>query len=443
MNMYEMIRKKRDGGKLSSEEVNLWIKGYVKGDIPDYQSAAMLMAMFLRGLDKEETVALTLAMLDSGETVDLTDIPGVKVDKHSTGGVGDKTSLIVAPLAAAAGLKVAKMSGRGLGHTGGTVDKLESIPGFRTELSQKEFCRVVNQCGLSIISQSQDLVPADKLLYALREVTATIDSIPLIAASIMSKKLAVGADIILLDIKYGAGAFMKTFAEAKELARVMVEIGSSRGKEIAGILSAMEEPLGYAVGNALEVAEAAKVLQGGGPEDLRQLCLILTGEMLLMGNQANTLAQGERMAAALLDNGDGWAKFLEMVAAQGGDTVALQESGGLPQAAYIRPVLAKRSGHIQAMDAEKIGFAALLLGAGRQVRGEKIDAAAGIILNKKIGDPVEEGEPLAFLHTATAQQYEKGAEAFLSAIVIDNKAKPSKEPLVAGVLDKNGFTSFL
>ncbi len=440
MRMYELIRKKRDGGKLTRAEMDFWLSGYVKGEIPDYQSAALLMAAFLRGLDRDETTALTLAMLHSGKTVDLSMIPGVKADKHSTGGVGDKTSLIVAPLAAAAGLKVAKMSGRGLGHTGGTIDKLESIPGFRTELNQEEFFQTVKQCGLSIISQSRDLVPADKLLYALREVTATIDSIPLIAASILSKKLAVGADIILLDIKYGAGAFMKSLADARELARVMVEIGSTMGKEVSGVLSAMDQPLGCAVGNALEVAEAALVLQGGGPEDLRRLCLALAGEMLFLGHKAETPVAGETLAAAFLDNGAAWAKFLEMVACQGGDPAALTSAEGLPKAPYIRPVMAECSGCIRFMDAGKIGNAALLLGAGRQVRGEKVDASAGIVLNKKSGDPVEKGEPLAFLHTSTAERYEKGAASFASAIMIGEE-KPEPKPLIAGMMRKDGFVA--
>ena len=399
MRAYEIILKKRDGGALSKEELEFFIKGYVSGSIPDYQAAALAMAIYFRGMDIRETADLTMAIVDSGERVDLSGIKGIKVDKHSTGGVGDKTTIALAPWVAAAGTHVAKMAGRGLGHTGGTIDKLESIPGFRTVLSMKEFVDAVNKTGVAIVAQTADVAPADKKLYALRDATATADSIPLIASSIMSKKIASGADAIVLDVKAGRGAFMKTPAEALKLARAMVDIGLATGKKTMALITRMDQPLGFAVGNTLEVKEAIDVLKGGGPSDLRELCLVLGAHMLLLAGAAVDFFAGKRIMLNVLENGSALRKFKEMVENQGGDPCVADDFGLFPMAAHLREVKAVSGGLVQAIDAQEIGLAAMMLGAGRETKNDAVDPAAGLVLCKKTGDRVREGETLAVLHT--------------------------------------------
>jgi pyrimidine-nucleoside phosphorylase len=429
MNMPDIIRKKRDGGELNAAEIRYWLEGYVRGAIPDYQSAAMLMAIYLRGLSKEETVELTFSMRDSGAVLDLSAIGGIKADKHSTGGVGDKTTLVVAPILAAAGLKVAKMSGRGLGFTGGTLDKLESIGGFKTWLSRDEFISQVNSCGLALIGQTAELAPADKLLYALRDATATVESAPLVAASIMSKKLAVGADVLVLDVKYGSGAFFKTTAAAYKAAETMVEIGQAAGQRVAALISSMEQPLGRAVGNALEVEEAWQVLCGHGPQDVRELCLALAAEALALAETAADRAAGLAKAAELLDSGAARSKFIEMVKAQGGDS----DFSHLPKARLQIPFTAKGSGYICALDAELVGRAALALGAGRQVKEAGIDCSAGIVLENKIKDYVQAGEDIAVLHGNDAKGIDEATVLFERAVKISPEP-PVTAPLIAGML---------
>lgn len=441
MGMYEIIRKKRDGMVLSQEELASWINGYVAGKIPDYQSAALLMAAFIRGLNEQETVDLTMAMLHSGDIMGLSFIPGIKADKHSTGGVGDKSTLIVAPVAAAAGLIVAKMSGRGLGHTGGTLDKLESIPGFRTGLSVEEFLENVRRHGISVIGQTKQLAPADALLYALRDVTATVDSIPLIAASIMSKKLALGSDTIVLDVKYGSGAFMKVAADAIALAKTMVAIGEALGKRTAALITSMEQPLGNAVGNALEVREAIQVLQGEGPDDLRQLSCALAGEMIL---QSGLLAKRDEcimLAQEKINDGSALNKFMEMVAAQGGDTAVVQNPALLPQAKETLPVLAPEAGFIKSIDAESVGFAALNLGAGRHTKEEKIDPAVGIVFTHKSGDYVQKEEKIADIYCQTLLAGRRARNILQKAVDISS-APAQPKPLIYGLVTKEGFEPY-
>lgn len=439
MNMYEIIRKKRDGGSLSREEIAFWLQGYVAGELPDYQSAALLMACFIQGLNREETVSLTRAMVDSGKVLTLDSLPGLKVDKHSTGGVGDKTTLIVIPILAAAGLYVPKMSGRGLGHTGGTLDKLESIPGFKTGLSLEEFLCHTRENGLAMAAQSQELVPADRLLYALRDVTATVDSLPLIAASIMSKKIASGADYILLDVKYGSGAFMKDFEDAKALAAAMIEIGSALGRKTFALLTSMEEPLGLCVGNALEIQEALELLTfGKGEEKLRRLCLALAGEMLFQTGKAASREQGQGLAEELLLSGAALEKFACLVKAQGGDSRVLKQPQLLPAAPYALEFIAQRSGYITAMDAEAIGFIALELGAGRKTKEDTLDYGAGLVFHAKTNMPVQEGQAIATLYGSHRAQLRQGAAALSRAVEIQS-APIAMAPLIAGYLDSEGF----
>ena len=428
MRMYDIIQKKRDGFALGEEEIRFFIDGYTRDEIPDYQAAALLMAVYLKGMTLKETADLTRAVSRSGDTVDLSGIEGIKADKHSTGGVGDKTTLIVAPLAAACGVKIAKMSGRGLGHTGGTVDKLESIPGFRTDLSRAEFIAAVNRTDIAVVGQSGDLAPADKKLYALRDVTATVDSPALIAASIMGKKLAAGADIIVLDVKTGSGAFMKTPEEAESLASLMVGIGNSTGKKTAAVISDMSVPLGCAIGNALEVKEAVRTLKGEGPADLTKLCVLLAATILSLATE-KPAAQCREEVSLALSSGRAFAVLREMVLAQGGDAACLDDFSLLPAAAYRREVLSQREGYLTEMNAEAYGKASVLLGAGRSRKEDVIDHAAGIEVMKKTGDFVRQGETLAVLHASDTALFGAAEREILSALSYASE-KPAKKPLV-------------
>ena len=440
MQFYDVIAKKRDGGKLSGEEIDFFVHGAATGSLPDYQISALLMAIYLRGMDDEETARLTLAMAHSGDVIDLSSIPGVKVDKHSTGGVGDKTSLIIAPVVAACGVSVAKMSGRGLGHTGGTIDKLESIPGFQTECSRAAFLKQVADIGIALVSQSGDLAPADKKLYALRDVTATVGSLPLIASSIMSKKLAAGSDAILLDVKVGRGALLPSREDAFRLARAMVSIGTANGKKTAALLTGMDAPLGGAVGNSIEVAEAIAVLKGGGPGDLRDVSVELSAGMLQLAGQGSRETCLKKAQNAL-SSGRALSKLRQFIAAQGGDTRVIEDPSLLPQAAFRMPVLAGQSGFVTEMDALPIGAACVLLGAGRLKKEDSIDHAAGVLLHKKTGDPVQKGEALATLLCKTPSLAEDAAEALHRAFRITNQ-KPPPVPLLIARIDSDGTTVY-
>jgi pyrimidine-nucleoside phosphorylase len=397
MNILEIIDQKAKGEILSPEAITYFVHGYAKGTIPDYQIASLLMAIKLKGMNEVETAQLTAAMVSSGETVDLTGIVGITVDKHSTGGVGDKTSLVVGPLVAALGLKLAKMSGRGLGHTGGTIDKLESIPGLTTSLSSQQFKQQVNTIGMAIIGQTQELVPADKKMYALRDVTGTVESIPLISSSIMSKKIASGAKTILLDVKFGSGAFMKTLDDAKILAQAMVKIGQQLGRDTRAMLTDMDQPLGYAIGNRLEVLEAAATLQNKGPKDLENLCVSASAMMLLQAKQANSFPEAEAKVRNVLENGQAFAKFLGFISAQGGDYHALLKPNAL-LTKYKIEIRASESGYLTRIDALSLGQIASLLGAGRLTKEDTIDPNAGIVITKKIGDPITLNEVIATLY---------------------------------------------
>lgn len=407
MRMYDIIKHKRDGLALTPEEICDFVAGYSKGDIPDYQAAALAMAIFLRGMDAKETAALTMEMAVSGETVDLTSIPGTKVDKHSTGGVGDKTTLAVVPLVASVGVPVAKMSGRGLGHTGGTLDKLESIPGCSVQIERKRFLQIAREVGCAVVGQTADLVPADKKLYALRDVTATVDCIPLIASSIMSKKIAAGADAILLDVKCGSGAFMKTPELAIELARAMVDIGEQVGRRTTALITNMDQPLGNAVGNSLEVMEAADVLKGIAPDDITETCIELAAQMLVLAGKGDP-ATCRGLVRGQIANGAGLAKLCQMIEAQGGDSEALLDYSRFAQARYTREVRAKASGWIAKMDTERVGIAACELGAGRERIEDAIDPAAGIVLARKTGEYVEAGDLLATLYSSSKKRMNEG-----------------------------------
>lgn len=418
----DLIQKKKNGETLTKEEIDFMITDYVAGKIPDYQMSAMLMAIYFNGMENEELAAFTLAMRDSGDLVDLSPIEGIKVDKHSTGGVGDKTTLIVGPIVAACGVPVAKMSGRGLGFTGGTLDKLESISGFRIDLSAEEFFETVKKTGISVIGQTGNLAPADKLLYALRDVTATVDSIPLIAASVMSKKLAAGSDKIVLDVTTGSGAFMKNTRDAKKLAKHMVAIGNHAGKETVAILTGMEEPLGFAIGNNMEVKEAIEVLKGDGPEDVKEVSVALAGMMLSLGLENVSHSQGKRMAKKALSSGQAFEKFKEMVQAQGGDIRYVEHPEFFERDAFEGEVLAVEDGFLSGMDTEKIGVAAGLLGAGRETKDSVIDMSAGIYLEKKIGDTVKKGEPIAICYAGTKEKLNRGMAMFESSIRYSKEA---------------------
>ena len=415
MRMYDIIMKKRNGGELSREEIEFFVEGYTKGEIPDYQVSALMMAIYFRKMTKAETHALTMAMAHSGDMLDLSAIKGIKVDKHSTGGVGDKTSLALTPMVAACGIPVAKMSGRGLGHTGGTIDKLESFQGFSTSISTERFIENVNRIGIAIMGQTADLAPADKKLYALRDVTATVDNMSLIASSIMSKKLAAGADAIVLDVKTGSGAFMKKEEDALALAREMVDIGNTAGRRTIAVISDMDQPLGRAVGNALEVKEAIATLQGQGPEDFVELCLTLGSRMLLVGGKAQTAEEARHRLETAIADGSALKKLAEFVEAQGGDSAAVYDPERLPKTAIIQPVPAPKGGYVQHIACDEIGICSLILGGGRETKESDIDLSVGLILEKKVGDKVSEGEPLAYLHGNDLQKLETAKARFLEA----------------------------
>ncbi|MCY8995028.1 pyrimidine-nucleoside phosphorylase [Bacillus inaquosorum] len=398
MRMVDIIIKKQNGKELTTEEIQFFVNGYTDGSIPDYQASALAMAIFFQDMSDRERADLTMAMVNSGETIDLSAIEGIKVDKHSTGGVGDTTTLVLAPLVAALDVPVAKMSGRGLGHTGGTIDKLEAIDGFHVELTKDEFIKLVNRDKVAVIGQSGNLTPADKKLYALRDVTGTVNSIPLIASSIMSKKIAAGADAIVLDVKTGAGAFMKTEEDAAELAKAMVRIGNNVGRQTMAVISDMSQPLGFAIGNALEVKEAIDTLKGEGPEDLHELVLTLGSQMVVLAKKANTLDEARAKLEEVMKNGKALEKFKDFLKNQGGDSSIVDDPSKLPQAAYQIDVPAKEAGVVSEIVADEIGVAAMLLGAGRATKEDEIDLAVGIMLRKKVGDKVEKGEPLVTLY---------------------------------------------
>ena len=399
MRMVDIIEKKRDGKSLSKEEIEFFIKGYTNGDIPDYQASSLAMAIFFQDMNDEERAALTMAMVNSGDVIDLSKINGIKVDKHSTGGVGDTTTLVLAPLVAAVGVPVAKMSGRGLGHTGGTIDKLESIKGFHVEISEEDFIKLVNENQVAVIGQSGNLTPADKKLYALRDVTGTVNSIPLIASSIMSKKIAAGADAIVLDVKTGNGAFMKTLEDAEALAHAMVSIGNNVRRNTMAIISDMSQPLGRAIGNALELKEAIDTLNGKGPEDLTELVLTLGSQMVVLANRANTLEEARQLLNEAIENGSALEKFKTFLENQGGDASVVDAPELLPTATYQIEYKAQSSGVVSELIANEIGVASMMLGAGRQTKEDEIDLSVGIVLNKKVGDVVKEGESLLTIHS--------------------------------------------
>lgn len=399
MRMVDIIEKKRDGQELTTAEINFFIEGYTKGEIPDYQASALAMAIYFQDMNDRERADLTRAMVESGDTIDLSAIDGVKVDKHSTGGVGDTTTLVLAPLVASLGVPVAKMSGRGLGHTGGTIDKLESIAGFHVELTREQFIDLVNRDKVAVIGQSGNLTPADKKLYALRDVTGTVNSIPLIASSIMSKKIAAGADAIVLDVKTGDGAFMKTQEDAEKLAHAMVRIGNHVGRKTIAIISDMSQPLGFAIGNALEVKEAIETLQGKGPKDLTELVLTLGSQMVILAGKAKTSEEAKEMLLDAIHSGKALAKFKEFLANQGGDASIVDDLTKLPQAKYKIELPAKQSGYISRMVADEIGVASMILGAGRATKEDVIDLAVGLVLHKKVGDKVEEGESILTIYS--------------------------------------------
>ena len=429
----DVIRKKRDGHELSRAEIAHLIDGYTRGEIPDYQISAWLMAALLRGLTRPETAALTDAMLHSGQVLDLSEFAAPKVDKHSTGGVGDKTSLVLAPLAAAGGLVVPMISGRGLGHTGGTLDKLESIPGFRVDLSIAQFKAVLRECACAMIGQTAEIAPADRKLYALRDVTGTVESPFLICASIMSKKLAEGIDALVLDVKTGSGAFMKTEQDAAFLAELMVETGERMGKKMVALITSMDEPLGHSVGNALEVKECIRILLGSGPADLRELCLELGAWMLHLGRRADTVAQGKQLAAKLIDSGQALEKFRRMLELQGGDPRAIDDPTRLPNSSYLLEVVSPKTGYVSAMQCEDVGTACVILGGGREKKEDSIDPAVGIVLHKKVGDRVAEGEPLCTLHynsDARAAQ----AKQMLERSYEIGEASPAAAPLIRKII---------
>lgn len=425
MRMVDIIEKKRDGKELTTDEINFFIEGYTKGDIPDYQAASLAMAIFFQDMTEQERVALTLAMVHSGDVIDLSQINGVKVDKHSTGGVGDTTTLVLAPLVAAVGVPVAKMSGRGLGHTGGTIDKLESVEGFHVEISEDEFIKLVNEDRVAVIGQTGNLTPADKKLYALRDVTGTVNSIPLIASSIMSKKIAAGADAIVLDVKTGSGAFMKTLEDAEQLAHAMVSIGNHVGRKTMAIISDMSQPLGNAIGNALELREAIETLNGHGPEDLTELVLTLGSQMVVLGQQAETLEEARRKLKQAIQDGTALAKFKQFIANQGGDPHIVDHPELLPQAQYKIELPAQKTGTITEMIANDIGIASMMLGAGRQTKEDTIDLGVGIVLNKKVGDTVKEGEPLLTIYSNQPDIFDVKAKLYDRIAIQDTGHKPT------------------
>jgi len=434
----DVIRKKRDGIELSRAEIEGLVNAYTKGEIPDYQVSAWLMAVVLRGMTRAETAALTDVMLHSGEVLDLSSLPGRKVDKHSTGGVGDKTSLVLAPLAAAAGVAVPMISGRGLGHTGGTLDKLEAIPGFNVNLSVAEFRRVLAICGCAMIGQTAEIAPADRKLYALRDVTGTVESPYLICASIMSKKLAEGIDALVLDVKTGSGAFMKSEKDAAFLAELMVETGERMGKRVVALITDMDQPLGNMIGNALEVVEAIEVLRGQGPEDLRELCLELTGWMLYLGGVSKTVKAGKQQSAKLISSGKALGKFRQMIELQGGDPRVIDDPKRLPQARHTMQVESKTAGYLAAMQCEQIGTACVLLGGGRERKEDSVDPAVGIVLHKKVGDRVSAGEPLATIYYNAEARAARARQLIDAGCQISPRVPRTKRPLIHRIIGKSG-----
>jgi pyrimidine-nucleoside phosphorylase len=433
----DVIRKKRDGAELSRGEIGWLVDAYTRGEIPDYQVSAWLMAVVLRGMTRPETAALTDAMLHSGEVLDLSSLPSKKVDKHSTGGVGDKTSLVLAPLAAAAGITVPMISGRGLGHTGGTLDKLEAIPGFNVNLSVDEFRHVLKTCGCAMIGQTAEIAPADRKLYALRDVTGTIESPYLICASIMSKKLAEGIDGLVLDVKTGSGAFMKSQNDAEFLAELMVETGERMGKQVVALITDMDQPLGNRIGNSLEVIEVVDVLRGSGPEDLRELCLELAGWMLHLGGVAKTIAQAKQQSAQLISSGKALEKFRQMVALHRGDSGAIDDIDRLPRARQTIEVCAVTSGYLASMQCEQIGTACVILGGGRERKEDAVDPAVGIVLHKKVGDRVATGEPVATIHYNQESRAERARQLILESFQIGDVA-PANRRLIHKIIGKSG-----
>lgn len=436
MRMYDIIYKKRQGEELTGEEINFFIRGYTTGLIPDYQAAALLMAIYFRGLTPRETADLTTAIVDSGRVMDLSPIDGVKVDKHSTGGVGDKTTLVVAPMVAAAGIPIAKMSGRGLGHTGGTIDKLESIPGFRTEMDSTAFVEQVRRINIALAAQTGELAPADKKLYALRDVTATVDSIPLIAASVMSKKIASGADAVVLDVKVGSGAFVQELEKAFELAEMMVNIGRRVGRNTVALITSMDQPLGYAVGNSLEVKEALAALRGEGPEDLMELCFALGARMLLLAGAAADLDEAKKILERVLREGQALEKFSELVTAQGGDPGFIHNPDRLPAASLKKDLVAGCGGYVESIRTTDVGRAAVLLGAGRETKDSTIDPAVGVVICKKVGEPVTAGETLAVLHANDPDRLARAEDVLEKAFTISDR-KPLEKPLILGEVPPN------
>lgn len=433
MRMYDLIVKKRNGGVLTKEEIAFMVEGYTSGWIPDYQMSAMMMAIYFKGMSRAETLALTLEMRDSGEVLNLKAIEGIKVDKHSTGGVGDKTSLALAPMVAACGIPVAKMSGRGLGHTGGTIDKLESFPGFTTNISAQKFIENVNRIGIAIMGQTADLAPADKKLYALRDVTATVDNMSLIASSIMSKKLASGADAIVLDVKTGSGAFMKEEKDSFALAKEMVRIGKGAGKKCVAVVSDMDQPLGCAVGNALEVKEAIETLQGKGPADFMELCMTLGTRMMILGKKAKIEKTARERLLAVIKNGSALRKLAEFVEAQGGDAAAVYDTSLLPKASLEKEIKADRDGFVGHIACEEVGICSLMLGGGRETKESVIDLSVGIVLRKKVGDRVAAGDTLAVLYANDADKMKAAAERLLRAYRITDE-EPEKRSLIKGLV---------
>lgn len=425
MRMVDIIEKKRDGHELTTAEINFFIEGYTKGEIPDYQASALAMAIFFQDMTDRERADLTRAMVESGDTIDLSAIDGVKVDKHSTGGVGDTTTLVLAPLVASLGVPVAKMSGRGLGHTGGTIDKLESIAGFHVELTREQFIDLVNRDKVAVIGQSSNLTPADKKLYALRDVTGTVNSIPLIASSIMSKKIAAGADAIVLDVKTGDGAFMKTQEDAEKLAHAMVRIGNHVGRKTIAIISDMSQPLGFAIGNALEVKEAIETLQGKGPKDLTELVLTLGSQMVILAGKAKTSEEAKEMLLDAIHSGKALAKFKEFLANQGGDASIVDDLTKLPQAKYKIELPAKQSGYISRMVADEIGVASMILGAGRATKEDVIDLAVGLVLHKKVGDKVEEGESILTIYSNRENVEDVKQKLYDNIFIADTATAPT------------------
>ena len=433
MRMYDLILKKRNGKELTKDEIDFFVQGYTKGEIPDYQASALLMAIFFNKMNKRETADLTMSMVNSGDKLDLSNIEGIKVDKHSTGGVGDKTTICLTPLVASCGVPVAKMSGRGLGHTGGTIDKLESFKGFSVQLDQKEFMDNVNKKGIAVAAQTGHLAPADKKIYALRDVTATVDNMSLIASSIMSKKIASGSDAIVLDVKVGDGAFMKTPEDAKALAREMVDIGNNVGRKTIGVISDMDQPLGYAIGNAIEVIEAIDLLKGNGPKDLLELTLTLGSNMLILAGRVKDEEEGRKLLKENIENGKALEKLKEFVEAQGGDSSYVDDVSKFPQAKYVIEVKSNKSGYINKINAENLGLIAMELGAGRATKESIIDLAVGIKLLKKRGDKVEKEDVLGYIYANDLEKANKAKEDLLENIKIENE-KGKEIPLIYDII---------